>query len=437
MTWEPPALSISVSGDEALPVNKAGDPVYNTIMSMDSRTIEENRWINEKIGTDRLYEITGQPPSPMYPLNRLLWFRKNRPEIFEKIDKFLCWEDFIFSKLGIEPVTDYSIAARTLAFDINSKKWSEEILDKAGISKDFFPAVAPSGTEVGKVSPAVAENLGFSKNVSIVTGGFDQNCAALGAGVVKNGMASVGTGTMEVMQVCFDKFTKDRHMLAWGYPFCDHVVGNLYICLSINFCGGVLIRWYRDNFSFNEQQEAHEEGTDIYNLIMAQAQKSNFPVLFLPYFEGAATLRNNPHATGTMLGMTLRTKREDIIRGILEGITFDLRLNIEKIEDTGIRIEALRNTGGGSKSDFWLQLKADITGKVIQKLDLEEAGCMSTAVLAGFGTGVFDSVEDVIGDWVKIKKEFYPDRKKFNSYSDKYQQFLDIYESIKDYKIVH
>jgi len=431
------ALSISVSGDEALPVNKAGEPIYNTIMSMDSRTIEENRWINEKIGTERLYEITGQPPSPMYPLNRLLWFRKNKPEIFKDIHKFLCWEDFIFSRLGIEPVTDYSIAARTLAFDINLREWSDEILDKAEISRDFFPDAAPSGTEVGKVDPGIAESLGFRKEVSIVTGGFDQNCAALGAGVVKKGMASVGTGTMEVMQVCFDKFTKDKGMLACGYPFCNHVAGNLYTCLSINFCAGVLIKWYRDNFAFFEQQIAKKEGRDIYDLIMGQAQKSKFPVLFLPYFEGATTPRNNPIATGTMLGMTLRTKREDMVRGILEGITFDLRLNIEKIQESGIKIEALRNTGGGSRSNFWLQLKADITGKVIQRLDVEEAGCMSTAVLAGFGIGVFDTVEGVIGDWVKVKKEFYPNRKKYEAYSEKYQQFLDVYEGIKDYKIIH
>jgi xylulokinase len=431
------ALSISVSGDEALPVNKNGEPLYNTIMSMDSRTIKENEWINEKIGTERLYEITGQPPSRIYPLNKLLWFKKYKPEIFKNIYKFLCWEDFIFLRLGIDPVTDFSIAARTLAFDINRKKWSDEILDKINICKDLFPIAVPSGTEVGKVRASIAYNLGFKKKVSIITGGFDQNCAALGAGVVKKGMASVGTGTMEAMQVCFDKFISNKRMLSYGYSFSNHVVDNFFISLSTNFCAGALVKWYRDNFTAIEQEIAKRDGKNIYDVIMLQAKHSKFPVLLLPYFEGAGTPRNNPNPTGTVLGLTLATKREDIIRGILEGIAFDLRLNIEKIQESGVKIETLRNTGGGSRSDFWLQLKADITGRVIQRLDIEEAGCISTSVLAGFGVGIFNTVEEVIKDWIKIKKEFYPNKKKYDAYSEKYQQFLNIYNNIKDYKILH
>ena len=161
------------------------------------------------------------------------------------------------------------------------------------------------------------------------------------------------------------------------------------------------------------------------------------PVLFLPYFEGSQTPMNDPDVEGSVLGMNLRTNKEDILYGMLEGITFDLRLNLEKIEETGNTVDALRATGGGARSDLWLKLKANITGKTIQKLNVDEAGCVSAAVLSGHGTGKFDSVEDTIESWVKVEEEFRPDMEICNGYEKKYQQFLRVYESLKTYKIIH
>ncbi len=431
------ALSISVSGDEVMPVDKSGNPLYNTIMSMDSRGYEENDWINSIIGQENIYKITGQPPSNLYPLNKIIWFKNNRPDIFSKTYKFLCWEEFIFQQLGAEPISDYSVTSRTLAFDIVKKQYSKEILDKLDIDINLFPKAVLSGTEIGSVSTSVAENLGFKKEVKIVTGGFDQICAALGSGVVSEGMASIGTGTMEIMQVCFNKPREDKKMLSYGYPFCNHALDNLFITMTINYCGGVLFKWYRDNFACEEKDIAKKENINVYDVIMDLAKKSNFAVMFFPYFEGAQTPRNNPYINGSMFGLTLRTKKEDIIKGMFEGITFDLRLNMEKLEEAGVILESVRATGGGARSDTWLQIKADITGKIIQKIDVDESGCMAVAILAGYGIGKFNSVEETLKKWVKIGKVFKPDIKKYNAYGEKYKQWLDIYEKIKDFKIIH
>lgn len=430
------ALSISVSGNESLPVDNNGNALYNVIMSMDKRGIQENNWINSRIDVERLYEITGQPPSPYYPLNRLIWFKNNKPEIFKRTHKFLCWEGFILSKFGAGPVTDYSVASGTLAFDIKNKNWSDEILGRVDLNKGLLPDVFPSGAMVGTINPTVAKELGLSKDVKLVTGGWDQACAALGAGITRPGMAAVGTGTMEVMQVCFAKPSADKRMLKFGYPFCNHAVSNLYICLSINFCGGVLLKWYRDNFAQKEKEIAERDCKDVYEIIIESTKKSKYPVLFLPYFEGAQTPRNNPDVSGAMLGLSLRTQKEDIVKGMLEGLNFDLRLNIEKIEEAGTAINSLYATGGGAKSDLWLEMKANITGKTILQLDSNEAGCMSTAVLAGCAVNKFDSVEKTIENWVKVKKEFRPDVEKHKEYKDKYLQFLDVYNSLQEYKII-
>ncbi len=431
------ALSVSVSGDESMPIDKKGKPLYNTIMAMDKRGYKENEWINEIIGAERIYKITGQPPSNLYPLNKLIWFKHNKPRIFEKMYKFLGWEEFIFMRFGAEPISDYSLTCRTLAFNIMEKQYSEEILMKTGIDIGLFPKAVLSGTVIGSVDKKIGSKLGFKNDIKIVTGGFDQVCAALGSGVVMEGMASIGTGTMEAMQICFRKPCTDSRMMGYGYAFCNHALSNLFIILSANNCAGAIFKWYRDNFSQAEKDNIEKKNLKVYDVIMNLALKSRFPVQFLPYFEGSLTPRNDPNVTGAMFGITLRTRKEDIIKGMLEGITFDLRLNIEKMEQLGIKMDTLRATGGGAHSDVWLRIKANVTGKLIQKIDIDESGCMAAAVLAGYGIGKFDSVPEILKKWVKIGKEFEPDMKKYRKYQAKYDQWLELYDSIEKFKIIY
>ena len=187
------AFSLSVPGDEVLPVNRDGKALYNMICSLDIRGIEENSVINKKIGVRKLYEITGLPPSNMYALNRILWLKNHCPEIYDNTYKFAPWDAYIFKNLGYGCVSEYSVCSRTLAFDIINKRWSEEILNKTGIPTALFPECIPSGRLIGEMPEDLKTELGFKKKVTAVTGGFDQICAALGAGVIENGMASVGS----------------------------------------------------------------------------------------------------------------------------------------------------------------------------------------------------------------------------------------------------
>ena len=228
------AFSLSVPGDEALPVNKNGKALHNMICSLDSRGIKENLVICEKIGVKKLYDITGLPPSNMYALNRILWLKSNNGEIYNSTYKFVCWDSYIFKNLGFDFVSDYSVCSRTLAFDIINKRWSEEILNKLNISSDLFPKCLPSG-KLGVLPKELASELGFKKKVYAVTGGFDQICAALGSGVIKKGRASVGTGTVECMQVFVANPITNDSMLKSSYPFSNHILKDSYICLAINF----------------------------------------------------------------------------------------------------------------------------------------------------------------------------------------------------------
>jgi len=427
------AFSLSVSGDEVLPVNKNGKALYNMICSLDSRGIEENLAICEKVGVKNLYNITGLPPSNMYALNRILWFKSNAGEIYDNTYKFACWDSYIFKNLGFGFVSDYSVCSRTLAFDIINKRWSEEILNKLDIPADLFPKCLPSGEVLGVLPKELANELGFKKKVYAVTGGFDQICAALGSGVIKKGRASVGTGTVECMQVFVaDPLTNDS-MLKSSYPFSNHILKDSYICLAINFGGGSLLKWFRDNLAYEEKLEAKKRKIDIYKLFDEKAAKSNHPLMVYPYFEGAQTPLNDPLAKGLMLGFTLGTQKEDMIRGVLEGITYELRLNINRLEENGIKIDSLKASGGGAKSDLWLQLKADVTGKLIQSLNINEAGCLAASVIAGFGIGKYTTIEDAINEFVKVKKEYYPKEDKFEYYGRRFELYKKIYPLISEF----
>ncbi|MBM3705894.1 MAG: hypothetical protein FJW66_05145, partial [Actinobacteria bacterium] len=403
-----------------------GKALYNMICSFDIRGIEENSFINKKMGIKKLYDITGLPPSNMYGLNRILWFKNSKPETYKKAYKFVPWDAYIFYNLGFDCISEYSVCSRTLAFDINNKKWSELILNKADVPLTLFPECQPSGSVIGAMPKKLQEELGFKKKVNAVTGGFDQICAALGSGVIKEGMASVGSGTVECMQVLVPEPLTTDKMLKGSYPFSNHILEGYYICLAINFGAGSILKWFRDNLALEEKMQASRRKIDIFKLFDEKACRSESPLFVYPYFEGAQTPLNDPYAKGIMMGFTLATKKEDIIRGILEGITLELKLNIHELEKNGIKIDSLNASGGGSKSDFWLQLKADITGKPIRSLNVNEAGCLATSVIAGYGIGKYRRIEDAISSIVKFKEEYYPDRKKFEYYENRFR----IYEKI-------
>ncbi len=424
------AFSISVPGDEALPIDKNGKALCNMICSLDSRGLKENAFVNKKIGIRHLYDITGLPPSNMYALNRLLWLKNSQPGIYGRTHKFASWDSYILKNFGLDCVSDYSVCSRTLAFDIINKKWSGEILSVLDIPEELFPECMPSGKLLGALPDTIAEDLGFKNKVYGVLGGFDQICAALGSGVIKEGTAAIGIGTVECMQVIVDNPITSEAMLKSNYPFSNHVLNDSYICMAINFGGGSLLKWFRDNIAYEEKREAEGRNIDIYKLFDEKASMSKNPLLVYPYFEGAQTPINDPFAKGIIMGLTIGTKKEDILRGIMEGITFELKLNIDTLEKNGVKIDSLNASGGGSKSDFWLQLKADITGKTIRSLKVGEAGCLAAAIIAGYGMGKYLSISEAAERIVKIKQEYYPDRKNSGYYSNRFELYKKMYPLI-------
>jgi xylulokinase len=401
-------LALSVSGNEATPVDAAGEPLYPTIMGTDSRSADVAGWWERTVGRRRTYEITGIPVHPMHPLVRLIWLREHEPDVYRRIDKMLCWEELFGAWLGAGEVTDFSIASATMAFDIRRRCWSAEMLADAGIQPGLFPAAVRPGTPVGEMSSALARELGFARPPVVVAGGFDQPMAALGGGQTAPGDAGVSTGTWEALVVVSQEPQLTAEMLSAGYPFGCYVADDLYYTAANNPGGGSVLQWFRDTLCESDVSAAERSGRDAFDVIVNQATASPTSLLLLPHLAGSYNPWMNPWSQGALFGLTLSTTKADIVKGLLEGITYELRENVQRLEAAGVAVGDLVATGGGARSPAWLQLKADMTGKTVKTVNVAEPGCFAAACLAGAGVGIFSSVTEPIGDLVRVRRMYEP-----------------------------
>jgi len=299
------AVSVSSHAEAITPVSKAGDFLANIIAPFDNRTMAQSDWWERELGRKRIFEITGQPLHPMYSINKIMWWRENCPAVFDSAWKWLCVEDLVIFKLCGEAATDHSIASRTMAFDLRKGEWSSEMLSMAGLSEEILSKPSPSGTVVGEVLPEVAGELGLPPGMKVVTGGHDQVCGALGAGIVRDGMAMDATGTVECIAPTFNRPVLTDAMLEGNYCCYEHVVPGLYATLAFNFTGGSLLRWYRDNLGKQEIDEADIAGLDVYEIIIGKATKEPIDLYVLPHFTVTGTPAFDPLARGAVLGLSL------------------------------------------------------------------------------------------------------------------------------------
>ncbi len=426
------AISISTHGESVVPIDKAGKPLYRFMTAIDTRAEEEAKWWGEKLGRERLFQMTGMPLHAMYTVNKLLWLRKHSPDVFSLAHRFLCMQDFLWHRLGLPPTMDYTLAARTMAFDVNQLTWSDEILEMAGLDRDRLSAVLPSGSVLGEVAAPVAKELGFSPGTVGVTGGHDQPCGALGCGAIREGIAMDSTGTVECVAVASPRLVLDRKLLEGNLPCASHAAPKLYLVFGFTSTGGALLRWFRDTFGRAEREEADRTGKDVYDLILQQAEPGPSPVFILPHFVGSGTPWMDAASKGAVLGLDLSTTRGQIVQAILESVTYEIQLSVHAMEAAGIPVRELRSFGGGSKSPLWLQTKADIFGKPVHALDISEAPCLGVAILAGAATGAFPSVEDGLSRMVRIQKTYEPDRSRHERYRERAELYARIYPTLAE-----
>lgn len=425
------ALSVSSIGEAVVPVDDKGKVLWNSILFSDSRGFEQAIELSRTLGHEKIMDITGLPVNSMYSLNKIMWLKDNRPDIFGRTRKFLLFEDFIIYMLTGVMAVDYSLASRTMAFDVVKKEWSGEILQAAGIDSGYFSEATGSGTIVGIVKSEISEELGLPRDTLVATGGHDQACAALGAGVIHEKMAVDGMGTAECITAAFSKPALNSGMIKNNYNCEPHVIDGMYLSLSFTSSGGGLLKWYRDNFASREALEAEKQGIGIYRFLDEKAYGEPTSLLVLPHFSGSGTPYMDPYSKGVIVGLTMDTNSSHIYRALMEGISFEMRYNLECLRDSGIEVEKLRAVGGGAKSDLWLQIKADIMDIEIETLHISEAGTLGTVILAGVASGAYASHAEAVGKLVRPGKVFTPNETNKKKYDESYQCYKKIYDSTR------
>lgn len=413
------AIAVTTVGESFTPIDDKGNILYNTIYSTDARSIKESELVLSKYSAQYLMEITGYPPGYICPLNKIIWMKNNEPQIYKKTKKFLFTEDLFFHKMGIKNTKiNYSLASRTLFFDVRDKKWTEDILAAFDIDVDLFSAPSPSSVEIGFIDKKIADELGFTDKVSIVTGAHDQPCAALGVGAVKGGISADGMGTVECVTTCMEDALTNKEMLKNNFSCQAHAVDGKYVALAYNMSSGSVVKWFRDNLAGGDNQAIR----NISSGLTFEPSK----LFTLPYFSASGTPYLDPKPKGSIIGIDLDTNKEDIFKGLIEGLVFEICFNIGLSQSSGVEIVEIRAVGGGSKSDYELKLKASISNRPILRMDITEAGCLASMMLAGLGTRRF-TMSEAISQFVKVKDVFQPDQEIRERYLDKFEKYKEIY----------
>ncbi len=426
------ALAVSSLGEAMVPVTEDRRVLGPSILNFDARGEEYLESLSSALEDERLYRINGNTLGNHYGLTKLMWIKEHQPDLYERAHKFLLWGSFVSFMLGADPVVDYSLANRTLLFDIDQEAWSEEILELAGLDRSKLPDTAPSGTVIGAVSDRIARELGLPSNVSIVTGAHDQLANAVGCGVIKEGRAVYGMGTFICITPVFSQRREPAVMIQRGLNTEHHAVPGKYASFIYNQ-GGSMVKWFRDTFAAAEHQQAEEAGRDVYTDLFAEIPEGPSSIMVLPHFTITGPPEFISDSCGVVAGLRLETSRGDILKGILEGTTFDLKECIESLPPTGIEIADFRAVGGGSKSDAWIQICADIMGRPFVRPRITEAGALGAAIIAGVGSGVFSSYEAGVEAMVRLEQTFEPDPQQQKLYEGRFEKYRRLWPLMEDY----
>jgi len=421
------ALSVSSMGEAMTPVAADGTVLGNCILFSDSRGGDLLEPLIAPLGPEALYRINPNIPSPNYSLPKLLWLRRHRPELWRAADRWLLWGDLVTAALGGEALTSFSLANRTMLFDIAAEDWSAELLAAAGIERRNLPRCAPSGAPAGEVSPAAAEELHLPAGAKIIVGGHDQCCNALGAGAIRPGQAVTGIGTVECITPVYGHVADLEAMRSIGLNVEHHVLDGLYVSFLYNQAGG-LVRWFRDTFAAADC--ARGGRGDVFDVLAGEMPPRPTRLLVLPYFEPTGSPHFIADASGAILGLRTSTTRGEILKAIMESTTLYFADTIGLLAELGIDTSQFVATGGGARSDAWLQIKADVMGRPFVRPAITECGVAGAAMLAGLATGAYGSPAEAVAQFLRVERTFQPDAARHAVYRRKLAQYRRVFPAV-------
>ena len=410
----------------------AGTPLRPSLIWNDQRTAQEAAEIEAAVGgREKLIDLVGNAAMTSFTLTKLLWVRKNEPQIYEKIRHMLLPKDYVRQQMTGEFIGEVSDMSGTLMLNQRTRDWSKEIISTFDIDKSILPPVVESHEITGRLTESAANQLGLAKGTPVVGGGGDQPAGAIGNGVVREGLVSATMGTSGVVFV----HSKDYHVDPQSRvnTFCSCVDGQWCMFGCVLAAGGSL-QWLRNNLGAEEMLQSEKENTDPYNIMTAKANAAlpgSEGVFWLPYLTGERTPHADPLARASWVGITARTTKNELIRSVIEGATFAMNDVVKLLEQTGANISEIRLSGGGARSEFWRQLQADIYGKTCATINSEEGGAYGVALLAAVGAGEYDNIAQACEAGIEVTRTIAPIEDAKRAYEKIHNQYTRLYPALK------
>lgn len=419
------AICFSSHGETLIPVGADGRALCPAILNTDCRAAYEAGWCEQQMGRQRLFSITGHASHPMYPVPKLVWLRKNAPEIFPTARWFLGVTDYLLLRLGLQPLIDYSHAARFMALDVRALAWSREVLEMAQVSPFALATPVQAGTIAGRLGAAAAASLGVPEGTPVVVGGHDQVIGALGLGVIAVGRAAGSLGTYECILFVSDQPQLSQPTLDYGLNSYPHAVPGKFATIAY-FPSGIMLQWLSGLL-----RGAHDgqDSESLWELLESEVPDDPTGLLITPHLIGTCNPEFDSQATAAICGLTPSSTRAHIYKGILEGIASELTLIIECLESAGSAFSHINVSGGGVRSAVGMRLRAALTGKYLHIMSGQESVCLGGALLASVALGVHADLEAAAKSMVREVRCVSPDSdlaRQFEAQQVSYRRFRSL-----------
>ncbi len=426
------ALGISGQMHGLVMLDAAGQVLRPSIIWADQRTGEECADITRLVGAKRLIEITANPALTGFTASKIMWVKKHEPEVYAKCRHILLPKDYLRYKLTGDFATEVSDASGMQLMDVPGRRWSQEVLDKLEIPESWLAKVYESPEVTGQISRQAAELTGLSEKTLVVGGAGDNAAAAVGTGTVTDGRAFTTIGTSGVVYAHTNKPAIDP--LGRVHTFCCAVPGAWHL-MGVTQGAGLSLRWLRDNAFMAEHAAARQAGRDVYNHMTDLARESPIGanrLVYLPYLMGERTPHLDPDCRGVFFGLSAMHTRGDLVRAVMEGISYSLKDCFDILDGMGARPESMLLTGGGARSPFWRQMLSDVFGCPATTIQSSEGPALGVAILAGVGAGMYESVQAACAQMITTGERLTPDTESHKAYAAYHGLYQALYPALKD-----
>ncbi len=382
------AIAVASVGETGVPLDAAGEPTYDAIAWFDNRTKPQAERLRRELGADPIFLRTGLSVQPIYTLCKILWLKENAPDAYARTATWLNAADYIAWRLCGVPASEYSLASRTIMLDINGLRWETALLGEVGVDAAILPPLLPSGTKLGPLLPDAAAQTGLPASAVVTTGGHDHVCGAFALGVTQPGSVLDSMGSAEAIFLATDQVLKDPRIGHCGYSQGVHVSGGYYVLGGL-YTSSACVEWFRE--AVGNQPAYAELGAEA-----GQVPPGSLGVVFLPHLRTANPPYDDPLSRATFVGVTFDAKRGALYRAVLEGVAYEAHNSLETLLPylPGTHIERIVATGGGTRNDLLMRIKASVYNQPLRIVSIDEATALGAAMLGGLGTGIYTDIVD-------------------------------------------